>query len=126
MSRTATLGMIAASAALMCGPPPANAADANNGKSVFTRCAACHTNTKGGPNGVGPNLYGVVGRKAATRPDFSYSNALKNAHVVWTPQKLDAWISNPMKLVPGARMVFAGIADAKQRADLIAYLATLK
>ena len=101
-------------------------ADAGNGKAVFSRCAACHTNNQGGPNGVGPNLFGVVGRKAASKPDFSYSLPLKNSHIVWTPQKLDAWIANPAKLVPGTRMVFAGISDAKQRADLIAYLGTLK
>jgi cytochrome c len=108
------------------GASPAFSADASNGKAVFSRCAACHTNNKGGPNGVGPNLFGVVGRKAAGKPDFSYSPALKNSHIVWTPQKLDAWISNPMKLVPGTRMVFAGISDASQRADLIAYLGTVK
>ena len=105
---------------------PAFSADIGNGKGVFSRCAACHTNNKGGPNGVGPNLFGVVGRKAASKPDFSYSPALKSSRIVWTPQKLDAWIANPAKLVPGTRMVFAGVSDAKQRADLIAYLGTLK
>ena len=95
------------------------------GKAVFSRCAACHTNIKGGPNGIGPNLFGVVGRKAAAKPDFSYSTALKNAHIVWTGQTLNAWIANPAKMVPGTRMVFAGISDPKQRADLIAYLASL-
>src|SRR5689334_21546480 len=83
------------------GASPAFAADATNGTAVLCRCAACDTNNKGGPNGVGPNLFGVVGRKAAGMSDFSYSPALKNSHIVWTPQKLDVWFSNPMKLVPG-------------------------
>ena len=108
------------------GPSRAFSADIGKGQGVFSRCAACHTNNKGGPNGVGPNLFGVVGRKAASKPDFSYSPALKSSRIVWTPQKLDAWIANPAKLVPGTRMVFAGVSDAKQRADLIAYLGTLK
>jgi cytochrome c len=104
----------------------ANAADAKNGQGVFTRCMACHTDKKGAPNGVGPDLFGVVGRKAGTMADFSYSPALKNSGIVWNNQKLDAWIENPLKTVPGTRMAFAGISDPKQRADLIAYLDTLK
>ena len=111
--------MLAASAS-------AHAADAKNGQAVFSRCMACHTDKKGAPNGVGPNLFGVVGRKAGTMADFSYSPALKNSNIVWTNQKLDAWIENPMKMIPGTRMAFAGISDLKQRADLIVYLDTLK
>jgi cytochrome c len=104
----------------------ANAADAKNGQAAFSRCMACHTDKKGAPNGVGPDLFGVVGRRAGTMADFSFSPALKNSHIVWTNQKLDAWIANPMKMVPGTRMAFAGISDPKQRADLIAYLDMLK
>jgi cytochrome c len=104
----------------------ARAANAAVGKAAFIRCAACHTTDKGGPNGVGPNLYGVVGRKAGSKKDFSYSTALKNSGIVWNNQKLDAWIAHPAQVVPGTRMVFAGISDAQQRADLIAYLDTLK
>ncbi|MBV9572061.1 MAG: cytochrome c family protein [Alphaproteobacteria bacterium] len=105
---------------------PALAGDVNAGKGVFTRCAACHRVDKGGADGLGPNLFGVVGRKAGSRPNFSYSPALKNAGFVWTPQKLDAWIAHPAQVVPGNRMAFAGILNAQDRADLIAYLATLK
>jgi len=68
----------------------------------------------------------VAGRKAASKPDFSYSTALKSSRIVWSNQKLDAWIANPPKMVPGTRMAFAGIPDPKRRADLIAYLNTLK
>jgi cytochrome c len=102
------------------------AGNAASGQDLFSRCVACHTVVKGGPDGIGPDLFAIVGRKAATRPDFSYSPALKNSGIVWTPDKLDAWIASPAKLVPGNRMAFGGISDAKQRTDLVAYLATLK
>src|ERR1700710_1944185 len=82
----------------------AQGADANNGKIVFGRCAICHTVVKGGPNGLGPNLFGVVGRKAASLPSFMYSGALKNSGITWTPDKLKAWISGPQRLVPGTKM----------------------
>jgi cytochrome c len=104
----------------------ARAANVVSGKAMFSRCAACHTADKGGANSLGPNLYGVVGRKAGSKPDFAYSAALKNSKIVWSNQKLDAWIAHPAVVVPGNRMAFAGIPDAKQRADLIAWLDTLK
>lgn len=104
----------------------APAANVANGKALFSRCAACHTADKGGPNGLGPNLYGVVGRKAGSKKDFSYSNAMRNSGIVWSNQKLDAYIAHPAEVVPGNRMAFAGVPDAKQRADLIAWLDTLK
>ena len=104
----------------------ASAANVANGKALFSRCAACHTADKGGANGLGPNLYGVVGRKAGSKKDFSYSAAMKNSGIIWTDQKLDTYIAHPADMVPGNRMAFAGIPDAKQRADLIAWLDTLK
>ena len=102
------------------------AGDAKKGEGEFARCAICHTTTKAGGNGVGPDLFGVVGRKAASAPNFYYSQALKGSGITWTPDKLDAWIKSPATLVPGNRMAFAGVADAGQRADIEAYLATLK
>jgi cytochrome c len=102
------------------------AGDAKKGQEDFARCAICHTTAKGGGNGVGPDLFGIVGRKAASEPNFYYSQALKGSGITWTPDKLDAWIKSPPALVPGNRMAFAGIADAGQRADIVAYLATLK
>lgn len=102
------------------------AGDATSGKTVFARCSICHTVQKGGANGLGPNLFGVVGRKAATAPNFAFSAALKGSGITWTPDKLKAWVSGPAKLVPGTKMAFAGIADPKQADDVIAYLATLK
>jgi cytochrome c len=102
------------------------AGNAANGAGVFDRCAICHSNTKTGGNKIGPNLFGVVGRKAGTYPGFSFSSALTSSGVVWTNAKLDAWITSPSALVPGNKMPFSGISNAGQRADLIAYLDTLK
>ena len=104
----------------------AEAGDANNGKTVFARCSICHTVQKSGTNGLGPNLFGIVGRKAATVPNFAYSGALKNSGITWTPDKLKSWISGPARMVPGTKMAFAGISNPKQADDVVAYLATLK
>jgi cytochrome c len=102
------------------------AGNSATGAALFNRCALCHSATKGGGNKIGPNLFGVVGRKAGTYPGFSYSAAMKKSGIVWTPAKLDAYLAAPQQVVPGNSMPFAGIADAPQRADLVAYLATLK
>ena len=107
--------------------PAAHAAgDAKAGASLFNRCAICHSNAKGAPNRLGPNLFGVVGRKAGTVAGYSYSPAMKRAGFVWTPAKLSDYLAAPQKVVPGNNMPFAGIADPQQRANIIAYLATLK
>ncbi|HEY3777237.1 MAG TPA: cytochrome c family protein [Rhizomicrobium sp.] len=102
------------------------AGDAKTGTVLFNRCVICHSNTRGAANRMGPNLFGVVGRKAGTYPGFVYSPALKKAGFVWTVPKLEVWLADPQKLVPGNNMPISGIADPKQRADLAAYLATLK
>lgn len=101
---------------------PAMAGDASKGAVVFQRCATCHNADKGGGNGLGPNLFGVVGRKAAALPDFPYSPALKSSRIVWTDNTLKAWVAGPSRLVPGTRMAFGGLTDPKQIDDLIAYL----
>jgi cytochrome c len=102
------------------------AGDAAKGEAVFNRCAMCHTATKDGGNGLGPNLFGVVGRKAASLPGFAYSSALKNSKIVWTEDNLRQWVRNPMKMVPGTRMVFAGLRQQQDVGDLVAYLKTRK
>jgi cytochrome c len=105
----------------------ANAAgDAKAGADVFKRCAVCHTADKGGGDGLGPNLFGVVGRKAATRSGFAYSAPLKKAGITWTDANLTKWAAGPARMVPGTKMAFPGITSKKQQADLVAYLATLK
>ena len=104
----------------------AGAADAKKGQIAFAACQACHAVNKGGGNGIGPDLFGVVGRKAASLPGFYYSPALKSANIVWTNDKLRAWVMAPSKVVPGTRMVFAGVSDPNRATDIVAYLDTLK
>lgn len=104
----------------------ASAGDAVKGKVIFQRCAICHKTEKNGGNSIGPNLFGIVGRRAGTAPAFAYSPAMKNSGITWTPDKLNAYVEHPAAIVPGTRMGFGGISDAGQRSDLLAYLATLK
>jgi cytochrome c len=116
-------------AILMCGlsvqlAAPARAQDAATGKQVFAHCSVCHSID--GTKGVGPSLQGIVGRKAGTFTDFRYSRAMKAAKFSWDDETLGAYLSDPQKLIPGNVMPFAGEPDAKQRADLIAYLNMLK
>lgn len=103
-------------------PAPYNTGDLDQGRRVFARCRSCHTIAADGPNMVGPNLYGVFGRVAGTREGFNYSNPLKAAGFAWDAEKLDQWLSGPRTFLPGNKMSFAGIPDAEDRRDLIAYL----
>ena|SRR5215470_5742216 len=126
----ASPGMFALGAfALTCLAGPAQAdGDAAKGKAAFVRqCAICHTSEKGGDNRFGPNLFGIVGKKAGTVPGFGYTNAFKNrANWEWTEDAVGGWMMFPSTMVPGTAMgVFQGIAE-KDRDDLVAYLATLK
>ena len=115
-----------ATGAIFSSATTALAADATKGKAVFqTQCAMCHQ-IKPKALGIGPSLAGVVGRKAGTLPGFAYSPAMKKFAKPWTPALLDSYAAAPMKAIPGNRMPFAGLADAAKRADLVAYLATLK
>jgi cytochrome c2 len=97
-----------------------------SGAVVFDRCSICHSNAKGAANRLGPNLFGVVGRKAGTYPGYAYSAAMKASGISWTPDKLNAYLAAPQLVVPGNKMPFAGLSNAGQRADLVAYLATFK
>jgi len=103
--------------------PDGNAA---KGKLVFLQCQACHAVQPGGPALVGPDLAGVYGRAAASLPGYDYSAALKASHIVWNDQELSDWLKDPSALVPGTKMAFVGIASPALRADVIAYLKTLK
>jgi cytochrome c2 len=95
--------------------------DAARGERYFVDCASCHSLTAG-EIGVGPSLAGVIGRKAATLDDYRYSPALKRSNIVWSPQTLETFIADPQKAVPANRMPYAGLTNAGERADLIAYL----
>jgi cytochrome c len=96
------------------------------GKLAFSQCVACHTIDKGGRNGLGPNLNGVVGRKVASVAGFAYSPAMTAKGGVWDEAALDAYITDPRAAVPGNKMVFVGIKDAAKRKALITWLASQK
>ncbi len=93
---------------------------------MFARCAVCHSSAKGDANRIGPNLFGVVGRKAGSLASYNYSAAMKSFGKVWTPALLDTYLTHPGVVVQGTKMSFAGISSSGQRADVIAYLQTLK
>lgn len=103
-------------------PAPYNQADLDNGRAVFARCRSCHTITEGGPDMTGPNLYGVFGRQAGTHGKYNYSPAVKAAGFVWDADKLDHWLENPRTFLRGTKMTYAGLPDATDRRDVIAYL----
>ena len=135
-SHCAVAGVLAwpAFALFICGAGVSESAadtakgDATKGMAVFVRqCALCHTSTKDGPNRYGPNLFGVIDRKAASVSAYTYSGAFKKtANWMWSAESIAAFIRAPGMMIPGTRMgVFQGVAD-KDLADVIAYLAQQK
>ena len=106
---------------------PALAADADHGRALFrTFCSVCHVAEKGAGNRIGPNLYGGVGRRAGTVPNFAYSQAIRDAAFTLSEEELKLWLAAPAKRVPGTRMSFGGLASPADRDDLVAYLAMLR
>jgi cytochrome c len=99
-------------------------ADPKAGKKVSGKCVSCHTLNKGGPNRVGPNLYGIAGRKPGTKPGFSYSSGMKKKGGTWTLKSLYTFLKNPGDAVSGTKMTYR-LSKWQQRRDLIAYLASL-
>jgi len=97
----------------------AAAPSAARGEAIYARCAACHALAQ---NRVGPKHCGLIGRTSGSVPNFDYSPAMKSAHIVWNAQTLERFLADPLKMVPGTTMTYAGIPDAGERADLIAYL----
>ena len=122
--------LAAAAAALTIGTAPAAfAQDAAAGQRVFNQCRACHTVEAGGRNGVGPNLHGIAGRRAAAVDGFRYSanmRQLAEGGLTWTDENLGRYLTNPKDVVPQGSMAFAGVRNDEQRANLIAYLKTLR
>lgn len=98
------------------------AADAGAGERAFGKCKSCHK--LDGTDGVGPHLNGVVGRAVASVEGFNYSDAMASHGGEWTPEELNAFVTNPKEHVPGTKMAFAGIRSGEERANLIAYLQT--
>ena len=122
----------AGSAALSNGPMAQTPAamptgDAAAGEQVFRRlCTACHIATAEGPRRLGPTLFGVVGRHSGSVRGFTYSQANRNANVTWTPEVLFEYLKNPRAFIANPTMSFAGIRDDQERANVIAYLQTLR
>ena len=102
-------------------------ADPKKGEQIAKVCAACHTFNKGGPNKIGPNLWGITDEAMAEVSGFQFSAAME-AHKgeKWDPEKLNQWLANPQSFAKGTKMTFAGFPKAQDRADVIAYLNTLK
>lgn len=92
----------------------------------FAQCAVCHVTEAGKASTLGPNLFGIVGRKAGALEGFSYSQGMKNSGLTWDASNLDAFITRPQQVVPGTRMAFGGIANADKRKEIVEFLAKLK
>ncbi len=123
MRRTAWIVALAAAAPLL-----AHAADATRGADVFAEeCGDCHSAVPG-KDKKGPTLTGINGRKAGSVASFAsgYSDAMKASGIVWTPEKIDAYLTAPKKVVPGGKMKYDGLADAAARADLLAFVLQMK
>ncbi len=97
----------------------------DNGQDVFRKCLTCHTPEKGGPTRVGPNLWGIVGRKVATVSGFDYSPAMKKQGGNWNWERLAKYLHKPVEAVPDTKMVFEGVKDETDLADLLVYLGKL-
>lgn len=97
-------------------------ADVKRGETLYFQCRACHTVEQAGANKVGPNLWGMFGREAGQVEGFAYSDAVKNSGIVWTPESVDKWLEKPAEFLPGNMMVFIGVKDPQDRANMIAYL----
>jgi cytochrome c len=95
------------------------AGDPNRGEEIYSRCGACHSLDR---HRTGPKHCGLFGRKAGTATGFDYSRAMRRSGILWNEETLDAFLADPLRVVPGTAMGYAGVADAQERADLIAYL----
>lgn len=143
MRKTTTTGALVALALSLsaCGQPAADkpadpvtpaasesvaAAPAADAKPAsFMQCATCHAVEKG-KHGVGPSLAGIYGTKAGDVAGYAFSEPMKASGLTWDDKTLDAYLTNPMKMVPGTKMTFAGMADAAKRKEVIEYIKTLK
>lgn len=127
-------GMLVLSALLLSGLPDTATVlatepipcSADRGAQVFNQCKTCHSYKEGDPHFVGPNLYGVTGRKAGSVDKFVFSGALRDSGITWTDEAIDRFLANPQSAVPGTRMAFGGVRQTSDRADLICYLHSMK
>ena len=115
------LRMVAATSFILAAGLAHAQGDAKRGQKLFEECHACHALERGA-QGVGPSLHGVFGRRAGELDDFRYSPALKRSGIIWTADTLDAFLADSQQFVPANRMPYAGMPNAADRADLVAYL----
>ncbi len=118
------LRLVVAAGALLALPTLALAQDAEAGKKIFAKCAPCHSVGPGATNKVGPNLNGLVGRKAGSVEGFAYSDAMKNSGITWDEATFKEYVGDPKKKVPGNKMLFPGVKDELERDDLYAYVSS--
>jgi cytochrome c len=116
LARTPALAALAFAA---MGAYEAQGADPKRGEEIYSRCLACHALAY---DRTGPRHCGLFGRRAGSVPGFAYSRAMKRSGIVWNAKTLERFIADPLKTVPGTAMGYAGVKDARERADLIAYL----
>ncbi len=112
--------LLIAAAPVLVVPPPAEP------PAAFTRCATCHATTKGVAHGLGNNLFGIYGKRAGSMTDYAYSDAMVASRIVWTSASLDAFIADPRAVVPGTTMSSAKLGDPVKRAQIVAYLNSLR
>jgi cytochrome c len=99
------------------------AADLNKGKVLYLQCRACHSLVpEAEPGKIGPTLYGIIGQKAGTAPGYAYSEAVAKSGITWTADQIDKWLERPSEFLPGNKMVFVGIQQPQDRANIIAYI----
>ena len=110
---------VAAAGALLLAATAAHAADAARGEQLYARCIACHALAS---DRVGPRHCGLLGRRAGSVPGFFYTDEMKRSRLVWDEKTLDRFLARPMSVVPGTSMTYDGVPEARDRADLIAYL----
>ncbi|MBB5684927.1 c-type cytochrome [Sphingobium boeckii] len=103
-------------------PGKARAQAQPNGALVWAQCSACHSLAAGAPQKLGPNLNGIIGKRAGAVPKYNYSPALKASNIVWTEAAMDQWLTRPAAMVRGSKMAFIGISDPAKRKALIQYL----
>ena len=123
MARSSSIAAVCAGVLIalgVCGQ--ASAAPAQRGRLLFLRCASCHDISDKASAKTGPNLAGVVGRRAGSLPGYAYSKAMAAQTFVWTDATLDRWLTRPSDVVPGTAMAFAGLDSKPDREALIAYL----
>ena len=96
--------------------------DVSHGEKVFKKCSACHLVNKGGENKIGPALYGVIGRKVASKQDYKYSKAMAGYDKDWTFEEMNGYLKKPQSYIKGTKMAFAGLRKEKDRASVILYL----